>query len=76
MSRKKQAPKRIFYPESKYSSLVLAKFIMDLAFVRLSEDKLSDDEKIGYTNLSNTSLSNLFNNEFLQTLYAISSLES
>ena len=27
MSRKKQAPKRIFYPESKYSSLVLAKFI-------------------------------------------------
>jgi len=27
MSRKKQAPKRIFYPEAKYKSLVLAKFI-------------------------------------------------
>ena len=27
MSRKKQAPKRIFYPEAKYESLVLAKFI-------------------------------------------------
>jgi len=27
MSRKKQAPKRIFYPEAKYSSHVLAKFI-------------------------------------------------
>ena len=27
MSRKKQAPKRIFYPETKYGSLVLAKFI-------------------------------------------------
>ena len=27
MSRKKQAPKRIFYPDSKYNSLVLAKFI-------------------------------------------------
>ena len=27
MSRKKQAPKRIFYPEAKYGSLVLAKFI-------------------------------------------------
>jgi len=27
MSRKKQAPKRIFYPDTKYSSLVLAKFI-------------------------------------------------
>ena len=27
MSRKKQAPKKIFYPESKYGSLVLAKFI-------------------------------------------------
>ena len=27
MSRKKQAPKRIFYPDTKYNSLVLAKFI-------------------------------------------------
>ena len=27
MSRKKRAPKRIFYPESKYNSLILAKFI-------------------------------------------------
>ena len=27
MSRKKQAPKRIFYPDPKYKSLILAKFI-------------------------------------------------
>ena len=27
MSRKKRAPKRVFYPDPKYSSLVLAKFI-------------------------------------------------
>ena len=27
MSRKKQAPKKIFYPDAKYGSLVLAKFI-------------------------------------------------
>ena len=27
MSRKRRAPKRIFYPEAKYQSLVLAKFI-------------------------------------------------
>ena len=27
MSRKKRAPKRIFYPDAKYQSLVLSKFI-------------------------------------------------
>ena len=27
MSRKKRAPKRIFYPDTKYESLVLSKFI-------------------------------------------------
>ena len=27
MSRKRRAPKRIFYPDAKYGSLVLAKFI-------------------------------------------------
>ena len=27
MSRKKRAPKRIFYPDAKYQSLTLAKFI-------------------------------------------------
>ena len=27
MSRKRRAPKRIFYPDPKYGSLVLAKFI-------------------------------------------------
>ena len=27
MSRKKQAPKRIFYADPKYGSLILAKFI-------------------------------------------------
>ena len=27
MSRKKRAPRRIFHPEAKYRSLILAKFI-------------------------------------------------
>ena len=27
MSRKKRAPKRIFYPDAKFQSLVLSKFI-------------------------------------------------
>ena len=27
MSRKRRAPKRIFYPDAKYGSVVLAKFI-------------------------------------------------
>ena len=48
----------------RFESIILAKFLMDLAFTRLAEDKLNDDEKIGYTSLSKTSFSNLFNDEF------------
>ena len=45
MSRKKQAPKRIFYPDPKYGSLVLAKFIN---FV-MNDGKKSTAERIIYT---------------------------
>ena len=44
MSRKKQAPKRIFYPETKYSSLVLAKFINFVMY----DGKKTTSEKIIY----------------------------
>ena len=47
MSRKKQAPKRIFYPDAKYSSLVLAKFINFVMY----DGKKSVAEKIIYTAL-------------------------
>ena len=48
----------------RFESIVLAKFLMDLAFNHLSEDKLQDDEKTGFENLCNTSFSTLFNDEF------------
>ena len=48
----------------RFESIVLAKFLMDLAFNHLSEDKLQDDEKTGFENLCNTSFSKLFNDEF------------
>ena len=44
MSRKKQAPKRIFYPDPKYGSLVLAKFINFIMY----DGKKSSAEKIIY----------------------------
>ena len=44
MSRKKQAPKRIFYPDPKYGSTVLAKFIN---FV-MHDGKKTTSEKIIY----------------------------
>ena len=44
MSRKKRAPKRIFYPDSKYGSLILAKFIN---FVMYDGEKAAS-EKIIY----------------------------
>ena len=45
MSRKKRAPKRIFYPDAKYKSLVLAKFINFIMF----DGKKTTAEKIIYT---------------------------
>ena len=47
MSRKKRAPKRIFYPDSKYQSLVLSKFINFIMY----DGKKSSAEKIIYTAL-------------------------
>ena len=47
MSRKKRAPKRIFYPDAKFGSLILAKFINFLMY----EGKKSTAEKIIYTTL-------------------------
>ena len=44
MSRKKQAPTRIFYPDTKYSSLVLAKFINFVMY----DGKKATSEKIIY----------------------------
>ena len=44
MSRKKQAPKRIFYPDSKYGSQVLAKFINFVMY----DGKKATSEKIIY----------------------------
>ena len=47
MSRKKQAPKRIFYPESKHGSLVLAKFINFIMY----DGRKATAEKIIYSAL-------------------------
>ena len=44
MSRKKRAPKRIFYPDPKHGSLVLAKFINFIMY----DGKKETDEKIIY----------------------------
>ena len=44
MSRKNRAPKRIFYPEAKYQSLVLAKFINFIMY----DGKKTTAEKIVY----------------------------
>ena len=44
MSRKKQAPKRIFYPDSKYNSLILAKFINFVMY----DGKKATSEKVIY----------------------------
>ena len=44
MSRKKQAPKRIFYPDAKYGSTVLAKFINFLMY----DGKKTTSERIIY----------------------------
>jgi len=47
MSRKKQAPKKIFYPDSKYGSLILSKFINFLMY----DGKKTTAEKIIYSAL-------------------------
>ena len=44
MSRKKQAPKKIFYPDPKYGSQILAKFINFIMY----DGKKTTSEKIIY----------------------------
>ena len=44
MSRKRKAPKRIFYPDAKYGSLILAKFINFVMY----DGRKSTSEKIIY----------------------------
>ena len=48
----------------RFECMVLSKFILDYSFEGIVEDKLSDDEKIGYYEISNTSFATQFNNEF------------
>ncbi len=48
MSRKKRAPKRIFYPDAKYQSLVLSKFINFIMY----DGKKTSAEKIIYNALN------------------------
>ena len=48
----------------RFESMILAKFMMDYSFNSLAEDKLKDDEKIGYEDLSNSAFSTLFDKEF------------
>ena len=49
MSRKKRAPRKIFYPDAKYGSLTLAKFINFVMY----DGKKTAAEKIIYTALDN-----------------------
>ena len=48
MSRKRSAPKRIFYPDAKYGSLVLAKFINFI----MNDGRKDTAEKIIYSTLN------------------------
>jgi small subunit ribosomal protein S7 len=48
MSRKRKAPKRIFYPDAKYGSLVLAKFINFI----MNDGRKDTAEKIIYSTLN------------------------
>ena len=48
MSRKRKAPKRIFYPDPKYGSLILSKFINFVMY----NGKKSAAEKLIYTALN------------------------
>ena len=69
MSRKKQAPKRIFYPDSKYNSLVLAKFINFVMYDGKKEtsekiiygalDKIKDKTKEDPIKVFNSAISNV-----------------
>ena len=69
MSRKKQAPKRIFYPDPKYGSLVLAKFINFVMYDGLKAtsekiiynalDKIKEKTKDDPIKIFNSAISNI-----------------
>jgi len=69
MSRKKQAPKKIFYPEAKYSSVVLAKFINFVMYdgkkttaeriIYGALDKIKNKTKEDPIKIFNTAVSNI-----------------
>ena len=48
----------------RFESIVLAKFILDYSFEKIAEGQLAEEDKTGYYDLSDTSLSNMFNSEF------------
>ena len=48
----------------RFESIVLAKFILDYSFDKIAEGLLSEEEKNGYYDLSDTSFSSIFNEEF------------
>ena len=48
----------------RFESIVLAKFIMDYSFEGVFSNILSEDERSSYYNLSNSSFSDIFNEEF------------
>ena len=48
----------------RFESIVLAKFILDYSFEKITENQLSADENNGYYNLRDASFSSLFNEEF------------
>ena len=48
----------------RFESIVLAKFILDYSFDKIAEGMLSEEEKNGYYDLSDTSFSSIFNEEF------------
>ena len=69
MSRKKKAPKRIFYPDPKYGSLVLAKFINFVMYDGLKAtsekiiykalDKIKEKTKDDPIKIFNSAISNI-----------------
>jgi len=69
MSRKKQAPKRIFYPDAKYRSQILAKFINFLMYdgkkataekvIYLTLDKIKDKTKEDPIKVFNDAINNI-----------------
>jgi len=69
MSRKKQAPKKIFYPDPKYGSVVLAKFINFLMYdgkkttaekiIYLALDRIKDKTKSDPMKIFNDAINNV-----------------